>query len=101
APASPTAFVRRRTSTGQEATPGAAGVLNLSSSSSFRGAPLGASPESILPIVVMDSGLAASRRPGMTEQSIRVGIPTLGIVMIELTLSSWTTAVHLTLRVNQ
>jgi hypothetical protein len=43
-------------------------------SSSFRGAPLGASPESILPIVVMDSlmcnctsKLAASRRPGMTE----------------------------------
>jgi hypothetical protein len=35
--------------------------------SSFRGAPLGASPESIRPMVVMDSGLAASRRPGMTE----------------------------------
>ena len=29
-------------------------------------APLGAGPESILPIVVMDSGLVASRRPGMT-----------------------------------
>ncbi len=27
--------------------------------SSFRGAPLGASPESILPMVVMDSGLDA------------------------------------------
>jgi hypothetical protein len=33
---------------------------------SFRDAPLGASPESILTIVVMDSGLAASPRPGMT-----------------------------------
>ena len=28
---------------------------------------LGASPESILPIVVMDSGLATSSRPGMTD----------------------------------
>ncbi len=31
--------------------------------SSFRGAPLGASPESILPMVVMDSGLVASATP--------------------------------------
>ena len=36
--------------------------------SSFRDAPLGAGPESILTIVVMDSGLAASRRPGMTRR---------------------------------
>src|ERR1700752_2473495 len=36
------------------------------SPSSFRGAPLGASPESILRMVVMDYGLAALRRPGMT-----------------------------------
>jgi len=35
---------------------------------SFRGAPPGASPESILSIVVMDSGLAALRRPGMTTE---------------------------------
>ncbi len=35
------------------------------STPSFRGARR-ASPESILPIVVMDSGLVASRRPGMT-----------------------------------
>jgi len=34
---------------------------------SFRDAPLGAGPESILTIVVMDSGLVASLRPGMTE----------------------------------
>jgi hypothetical protein len=34
--------------------------------SSFRDAPLGAGPESILTIVVMDSGLFASLRPGMT-----------------------------------
>jgi hypothetical protein len=33
---------------------------------SFRDAPLGAGPESILTMVVMDSGLAASSRPGMT-----------------------------------
>jgi hypothetical protein len=33
---------------------------------SFRDALLGAGPESILTMVVMDSGLAASRRPGMT-----------------------------------
>src|SRR6266436_2494493 len=33
---------------------------------SFRDAPLGAGPESILPVVVMDSGLATSSRPGMT-----------------------------------
>src|SRR5579862_2749484 len=32
---------------------------------SFRDAPIGAGPESILPIVVMDSGLAS--RPGMTS----------------------------------
>ena len=31
-------------------------------------APLGAGPESILPMVVMDSGLATSSRPGMTEK---------------------------------
>jgi hypothetical protein len=30
-----------------------------------------ASPESILIIVVMDSGLAASRRPGMTAEGER------------------------------
>jgi hypothetical protein len=35
-------------------------------SPSFRDAPLGAGPESIDSMVVMDSGLAASRRPGMT-----------------------------------
>src|ERR1700712_2553974 len=29
--------------------------------------PLGAGPESILPMVVMDSGLATSSRPGMTR----------------------------------
>src|SRR5205085_10034624 len=34
--------------------------------SSFRDAPLGADPESILWVVVMDSGLATSSRPGMT-----------------------------------
>jgi hypothetical protein len=39
-------------------------------SSSFRGA-RSASPESILIIVVMDSGLAASRRPGMTAEGER------------------------------
>jgi hypothetical protein len=33
---------------------------------SFRDAPLGAGPESILTMVVMDSGLIASRCPGMT-----------------------------------
>src|SRR5437879_723918 len=31
---------------------------------------LGAGPESILTMVVMDSGLAASRRPGMTERFV-------------------------------
>src|SRR5260370_23300022 len=47
--------------------------------SSFRDAPLGAGPESILPIVVMDSlicnfisKLASSTRPGMT---LRFNIP--------------------------
>jgi hypothetical protein len=42
---------------------------------SFRDAPLGAGPESILTIVVMDSGLAALRRPGMTvaRQSCTTG----------------------------
>src|SRR6476619_6997815 len=34
---------------------------------SFRDAPLGAGPESILPVVVMDSGLKASPCPGMTN----------------------------------
>ena len=34
---------------------------------SFRDAPLGAGPESILTIVVMDSGLDATHRPGMTS----------------------------------
>src|SRR6476469_191618 len=34
--------------------------------SSFRGAPLGARPESILTVVIVDSGLNATRRPGMT-----------------------------------
>ena len=34
---------------------------------SFRDAPLGAGPESIRTIVVMDSGLVASLRPGMTK----------------------------------
>jgi error-prone DNA polymerase len=38
------------------------GVASISLSS-FRGAPLGASPESILPMVVMDSGLVASATP--------------------------------------
>src|ERR1700738_2086256 len=37
------------------------------STSSFRDAPLGAGPESILTMVAMDSGLVASRRPGMTK----------------------------------
>jgi hypothetical protein len=32
-------------------------------------APLGAGPESILTIVVMDSGLATSSRPGMTKSN--------------------------------
>src|ERR1700736_4872200 len=32
-------------------------------SSSFRDAPLGAGPESICPVVVMDSGLALTRAP--------------------------------------
>jgi hypothetical protein len=36
-------------------------------SSSFRDAPLGASPESIRTIVVMDSARATLSRPGMTE----------------------------------
>jgi hypothetical protein len=31
--------------------------------SSFRDAPLGAGPESILPVVVMDTGLALTRAP--------------------------------------
>ena len=35
---------------------------------SFRDTPLGVGPESIPTIVVMDSGLAAMRRPGMTER---------------------------------
>jgi hypothetical protein len=38
--------------------------------SSFRDAPLGAGPESMLTMVVMDSGLVASRRPGMTKQQV-------------------------------
>jgi len=38
-----------------------------SSTSSFRDAPLGAGPESIRTIVVMDSGLVALLRPGMTR----------------------------------
>src|SRR5258708_26049495 len=37
-------------------------VMNVNSSSSFRDAPLGAGPESILPVVVMDSGLARFAR---------------------------------------
>jgi hypothetical protein len=37
------------------------GVLILKNSS-FRDAPLGAGPESILPVVVMDSGLARFTR---------------------------------------
>ncbi len=36
--------------------------------SSFRDAPEGAGPESILTMAVMDSGLAAARRPGMTTE---------------------------------
>jgi hypothetical protein len=32
-----------------------------------RAADVGIAPESILPMVVMDSGLVASRRPGMTK----------------------------------
>src|SRR5260370_7599364 len=36
--------------------------------SSFGDAPLGAGPESILSIAVMDSGLVAARRPGMTAR---------------------------------
>src|SRR5258706_14290294 len=50
-----------------------ANVSGLHKSSSFPDvqlhivdAPLGAGPESILPIVVMDSGLATWSRPGMT-----------------------------------
>jgi hypothetical protein len=43
-------------------------MSNNRSASSFRDAPLGAGPESILPMVVMDSGLAAARRPGMTTE---------------------------------
>jgi hypothetical protein len=51
-------------------------LLSNSYLSSFRGAPLGASPESILPMVVMDSGPAATRRPGMTtELETRLRIP--------------------------
>src|SRR5260370_25567149 len=34
---------------------------------SFRDAPLGAGPESIVTMVVMDSGLATASRPGMTS----------------------------------
>jgi hypothetical protein len=34
---------------------------------SFRDAPFGAGPESILTMVVMDSGLDAAHRPGMTN----------------------------------
>jgi hypothetical protein len=59
--------------------------------SSFRDAPLGAGPESILPMVVMDSGLVASRRPGMTaDRESRAGTkrpgaqnrrPTIGPVL--------------------
>src|SRR6267154_1766224 len=37
-------------------------VMNVNSSLSFRDAPLGAGPESILPVVVMDSGLARFAR---------------------------------------
>jgi len=43
------------------------GYVVKSLRASFRGAPVGASPESIRPTVVMDSGLGAQRRPGMTE----------------------------------
>ena len=39
-------------------------VAVLNSLSSFRDAPLGADPESILPMVVMDSGLARSLSSG-------------------------------------
>ena len=42
------------------------GILHLS----FRDAPLGEGPESIHPIVVMDSGLDAAHRPGMTNGEI-------------------------------
>src|SRR5436190_2218927 len=41
---------------GRGVRPAAGVVMRDSIRSSFRGAPLGASPESILPIVVMDSG---------------------------------------------
>ena len=41
--------------------------VGISTHPSFRDAPLGAGPESIIPIVVMDSGLVASLRPGMTK----------------------------------
>jgi len=42
-----------------------AGVFGFGKASSFRDAPLGAGPESILPVVVTDSGFDAARRPGM------------------------------------
>jgi hypothetical protein len=44
--------------------------------SSFRDAPLGAGPESIFTIVVMDSGLDAAHRPGMTKE-VKLGTDAL------------------------
>jgi hypothetical protein len=35
---------------------------------SFRDTPLGVGPESVLTMVVMDSGLARRARPGMTSE---------------------------------
>ena len=72
APAWPTARPRRRGTAARN-------VISRSVSSMVRcdpsvvipGRALGAGPESILPAVVMDSGLAASRRPGMTHTHYR------------------------------
>jgi hypothetical protein len=41
--------------------------MTIQAELSFRDAPLGAGPESILPTVVMDSGFIAARCPGTTN----------------------------------
>src|SRR5215468_8319953 len=48
-------------------------AMGISIHSSFRDTPQGAGPESILTMVVMDSGFDASHRPGMTQASILAG----------------------------
>jgi hypothetical protein len=45
-------------------------LVNISAKPPFRDAPTGTGPESMRPVVVIDSGLIASRCPGMTAEIV-------------------------------